>query len=197
MSAALSQPPRKTWTRREIEALEAAGLLAGTRLELIEGEIFDRMGQNPAHASAVCRLVMALASIFGLDRVRTQLPVEPAEAEASRSLPEPDVAVTRETEPAYRRRHPRAADVVLIAEVADSTVDYDVKRKGRLYARAGFPEYVVLDLTERELMVFTAPREGVYTEMRILRPGDVFKPMNTPDSGIPVAELFGESAGQA
>ncbi len=192
MPAALAQPPFKTWTRAEMDALDAAGLLAGTRFELIEGEIFDKMGQNPPHSSAVCRLVMALAAIFGLERIRTQLPVEPVEAEASRSLPEPDAAVTRESESAYRHRHPGATDVLMIAEVTDSTYDYDVKRKGRLYARAGYAEYLVVDLNERELLVFRSPREGIYTEIRVLRPGEIFCPMSAPEASIAVTELFAE-----
>ena len=173
-------------------ALDAAGLLAGTRFELIEGEVFDKTGQDPPHSAAICRQVVALAAIYGLDRIRTQLPVEPAEADATRSLPEPDVAVTREPESAYRHRHPGATDLLLIAEVADSTYDYDVKRKGRLYARSEFAEYVVLDLSQRELLVFHAPRGGVYTEMRVLRPGDTFCPLSAPESTISVAKLLAE-----
>lgn len=180
------------WTRAELDALDAAGLLAGTRVELIEGEVFDKIGQNPRHASAVCRLAALLTGVFGAKRVRCQLPVEPSETETSRSLPEPDLAVTVEPDPAYDQRHPGAVDVLLIAEIADSTYDFDVKRKGRVYARAGFGEYAVLDLAERELPVFRAPRDGLYTEIRVLRPGDVFFPMSAPESGISVAEMFAE-----
>jgi Uma2 family endonuclease len=188
--SAVAQPPHKTWTRAEIDALQAAGLLAGARLELIEGEVFDKMGQNPPHASAVCRFATKLAAVFGLDRVRIQMPVEPSVQEASRSLPEPDVAITRDGESAYRERHPGPGDTLLIAEISDSTYDFDVKRKGRLYARCGFGEYLVLDLSERELLVFRTPRDGVYTEIRVLRPGDHFYSLNQPNSGIAVSELF-------
>jgi Uma2 family endonuclease len=166
--------------------------LAGVRFELIEGEVFDKTGQKPSHSSAVCRLVMALATIFGLDRIRTQLPVEPSETDAPRSLPEPDIAVTREAEPAYRERHPGSQDILLIGEVSDTTYDFDVRRKGRLYARAGFIEYVVLDLSEREMLVFRHPRDGVYTEIHVLRPGEVFCPIGTPQSSISVSELFAQ-----
>lgn len=53
--AASHRPPLKTWTRQEIDTLEAAGLLADTRFELIEGEVFDKMGQDPPHSFAACR----------------------------------------------------------------------------------------------------------------------------------------------
>jgi Uma2 family endonuclease len=192
MAAAPAQPPLKTWTREELDALEAAGLLADVRLELIEGEVFDKSGQNPPHAFALCRFAALLIGIFGASRVRSQLPVEPADADAPHSLPQPDIAVTRESDSAYRTRHPRVADLLLVAEIADSTYRFDVKRKGRLYARAGFTEYVVVDLNERELLVFRALRTGVYTEMRVLRPGEFFHPLAAPEHAIAVAELLEE-----
>lgn len=188
--APLSQPPHKTWTRAELDALEATGLLADTRYELIEGELFDKMGQNPPHILAVNQMAALLSAIFGATRVRTQAPVELAETEAHRSLPEPDVAVTREINLAYGSRYPEAADVLLLAEISDSTYHYDTKRKARLYARAGFVEYIVLDLSDRELLVFQAPRDGVYTEMRVLRPGEVFRPLSAPEAEVAVADLL-------
>jgi hypothetical protein len=81
MEAVLPHPPLKLWTRQELEALDAAGLLTDTRLELIEGEVFDKRGQKPPHGFAVCRLAALLIHIFGANRVRTRLPVEPAAEE--------------------------------------------------------------------------------------------------------------------
>jgi Uma2 family endonuclease len=192
MSAALATPPHKTWTRAEMDALQAAGLLTGTRFELIEGEVFDKMGQKPPHATAVGALVEALAAVFGIDRVRTQLPVEPSEGDAVRNLPEPDVAVTREARRAYAHRHPGPADILLIAEVSDTTYEFDARRKGHLYARAEFPEYLIVHLSDRELLVYRSPRDGVYTEIRVLKHGDTFSPLSAPESSIAVAELFSE-----
>jgi Uma2 family endonuclease len=190
MAAAISQPPLKTWTRAELEALDAAGLLAGTRFELIEGQIFDKMGQNPRHAAAVSRLAAFLGDMFGNRRIRTQLPVEPARSDAPRSLPEPDLAVTREIDTAYESRHPEAADVVLIAEVTDTTYEYDTKRKAKLYARAGFQEYIIVDLNERELLVYQSPQNGAYTLIHVLREGNTYSPMAAPEKSLSVRELF-------
>ncbi|MEJ7605580.1 MAG: Uma2 family endonuclease [Bryobacteraceae bacterium] len=138
MSSALVELRHKTWTRAEVETLIAAGHFEGQRFELIEGEIFDKMGQNPSHAAGICRLVSALAAIFGLDQIRTQLPVEPGMRDAPHSLPEPDVAVTVESAAAYGKVHPRAGDIILVAEVSDTTYYFDTKRKAKLYARADF-----------------------------------------------------------
>jgi Uma2 family endonuclease len=196
MAAAISQPPLKTWTRPELEALDAAGLLAGTRFELIEGQIFDKIGQNPRHAAALSRLAAFLGDMFGNRRIRTQLPVEPAKPDAPRSLPEPDLAVTREIDTSYDSRHPEAADVVLIAEVTDTTYEYDTKRKAKLYARAGFQEYIILDLNDRELLVYQSPKGGVYTSIHVFREGDMYSPMAAPNKSVNVSELLPASRSQ-
>ena len=188
--ATLPHPPLKTWTRAEIEAVEAAGLLAGRRYELIEGEVYDKMGQNPPHASAIAALQYLLAAIFGVGCLRTQLPVEPSAADAPSSLPVPDVVVTRESYLAYRERHPGPADVVLVAEVADSSVLFDTKRKASLYARAGFADYVVVDLAHREVLVFRDPRDDNYRSVSVLHSGEDFIPLAAPQSRIPVAALL-------
>jgi Uma2 family endonuclease len=190
MAAAISQPPLKTWTRAELEALDSAGLLAGTRFELIEGQIFDKMGQNPRHAAAVSRLAAFLAEMFGYRKIRTQLPVEPASGDAARSLPEPDLAVTREIDTAYDARHPETADILLIAEVTDTTYDYDTKRKSKLYARAGFQEYLILDLNEREVLVYQSPQNGVYTRIHVLSEDKTYSPMAAPEKSVSVRELL-------
>jgi Uma2 family endonuclease len=190
MAAAISQPPLKTWTRAELEALDSAGLLAGTRFELLEGQIFDKMGQNPRHAAAVAILTEILTEFFGAGRVRVQLPVEPASPEASKSLPEPDLAITREPARKYTNRHPSADDILLIAEVTDTTYDYDTKRKSKLYARAGFQEYLILDLNEREVLVYQSPQNGVYTRIHVLSEDKTYSPMAAPEKSVSVRELL-------
>jgi Uma2 family endonuclease len=186
-----TEPPRKLWTRAELDAIYEAGLLADTKLELIEGELFDKMGQNPPHASAVMRVAMLLIEIFSASRVRPQLPAEPSPADAPNSLPLPDVLVTREPEPAYRKRHPGPGDILLLVEVADTTYIYDTKRKAKLYARAGFPEYLVLDLQASELLVFRSPRRGTYSQTLTLQRGDSYTPPGT-DKSIAISDLLAE-----
>lgn len=190
--SALAQPPLKLWTRAELEALEGTGLLAGTRYDLIEGEVLDKTGQNPPHAAALHILVAALIEVFGARRVRGQLPVQPAESDSVHTLPLPDVAVVREDATAYRNKHPGRADVLLVAEVSDSTVQFDSQRKARLYARAGFPEYVVLDLSRRELVVFLSPRDDAYSLIQVLRAGEKWHPLHAPESAIAVEELLSD-----
>jgi Uma2 family endonuclease len=186
----VTAPPLKSWTRSEVARIEAAGLFAGLRLELIDGQLFDKSGQTPLHASTVCGLAASLSELFGARRLRVLSPVEPAESDAETNMPEPDVVVTREADLAYRSRHPGVDDVILIAEVTDTTYDYDTKRKAKLYARAGYPEYLILDLNERELLVYRSPRGGVYTTIQVLREGDMYSPIAAPEQSISVRELF-------
>jgi Uma2 family endonuclease len=186
----VTAPPLKSWTRLEVDGIEAAGLFAGMRLELIDGQLFDKSGQTPLHASTVCRLAASLSELFGARRLRVLCPVEPAEIDAETNLPEPDVVITRETAVAYSLRHPGVEDVLLVAEVTDTTYDYDTKRKAKLYARAGFQEYIILDLNDRELLVYQSPKGGVYTSIRVLREGYMYSPMAAPERSINVSELF-------
>ncbi|MBC7927442.1 MAG: Uma2 family endonuclease [Bryobacteraceae bacterium] len=188
--SALDHPPHKLWTRAELDALDSTGLFADVRYELIEGEVFDKMGQNPAHATAVHILFAALIEVFGATKVRSQLPIEPNKGDSVHSLPLPDVSVLREDAVAYRSNHPGPGDVLLVAEVSDSTFPFDSQRKARLYARSGFPEYILLDLTRRELIVFRSPREDSYSLIQVLRPGETWSPLHAPEALLRVTDLL-------
>lgn len=131
-----------------------AGLFAGQRFELIDGDLIDKMGQNPPHASAI-RLCMALLmKIFGVDLVQVQLPIEVGENDRERNVPEPDLAVLSDVKADFARRHPDGKELALVVEVADTTVRHDTTTKRDLYARAGVPEYWVIDLNARRLIVY-------------------------------------------
>ncbi len=144
--------PRKRFTRSEVEAMEQAGLFAGQRFELIDGDLIDKMGQNPPHAIAIQRLLEIFVRLFGFQRVRGQSPMETT-ADRERSLPEPDVAVVREAKSDYGKRHPNGSETVLVIEVADTTLKPDLTAKRDLYARARVAEYWVVDLNGRRLIV--------------------------------------------
>ncbi len=145
--------PRKRFTRREVEAMLDAGVFEGQRFELIDGDLIDKMGQKPPHAFAIQRLQDLLILIFGATRVRVQLPMEAGAADREKSVPEPDLAVAKEAKYEYRDRHPSGAEMLLVVEVADTTIRPDLTRKRDLYANAGVREYWVLDLNGRRLVV--------------------------------------------
>lgn len=182
-------PSRKRFTREEARRMVELGLIAG-RYELIDGEIIDKMGQNPPHARTFKRLQAWLSTIFTLDLVRLQLPIEVAPEDQARSEPEPDVAVVAQDLAEYDSRHPRGDELLLVIEIADTSVTFDLSAKASLYARAGVPEYWVLDLNRRALVVHRAPEQGRYQNIRGFSADESTSPACRPDAAVPVARLL-------
>ena len=128
-------PRPRRWTVNECQQMERIGLLSG-HYELIYGEIYEQMPTNPPHILTVMLLAQWLSAIFGQMRVRQEKPVLlPGEDRR----PQPDVAVTREEATAYPDRLPGPDDLLLVAEVSDSILSFDLTMKARLYAQAGIP----------------------------------------------------------
>ena len=108
---------------------------------------------TPPHASGIQLCMEILVRIFGVARVRAQLPMEVGPSDRDRNEPEPDVAVVQEARADYRKRHPAGGETELVVEIADTSLASDLSMKRRLYARAGVPEYWVVDLNGRRLVV--------------------------------------------
>jgi Uma2 family endonuclease len=145
--------PRKRFTRSEVNEMLNTGIFAGQRFELIDGDLIDKMGQNPSHANGVRRCKALLERIFPSELVDVQMPIEAGPADREYSEPEPDVAVLAEKKPDFDHRHPNGREIALLVQVADTTLRHDAIRKRDLYARAAVPEYWVLDLNGRRLIV--------------------------------------------
>ena len=161
--------PRKRFTRGEVAVMLEAGIFAGQRVELIGGELIDKMGQNPPHATTIRRMTKFLAGIFGLDRVLVQAPIQVSGPDSQTSEPEPDLAVLSDfVADELESRHPNASELVLAVEVSDTTARFDATRKRDIYARAGLREYWVLDLNAETLLIHRKPTpEGQYAETRL------------------------------
>jgi len=155
-------------------------------MELIEGVVYDRPAQNSLHATAYCLVHEALRPVFlvaGYD-IRGQLPLALGED----SEPEPDIAVVRGGIRDFRDGHPTTA--VLVVEVADSSLLHDRKKKIPLYARAGIPEYWILNLIRRSLEVYREPLDTAYRSRAILRAGDAVSPLARPEVRVTVGDLL-------
>jgi Uma2 family endonuclease len=150
------------------------GLLApDARVELIEGEIIDMPPIGAPHASTVDVLTAWLVpAAIGRAHVRIQGAIRLGR----RSEPQPDVTVLRLREDRYSRSHPTGADVLLAIEVSDTTLRYDLERKGPLYARHGIPEYWVIDVAARRVHVLRAPRGGTFGETLVAESGVLHVP---------------------
>jgi Uma2 family endonuclease len=92
----------------------------------------------------------------------------------------------------YAARHPRPKDILLVIEVADSTIDYDREVKIPLYARAKIPQAVIVNLSAGIIEVYTKPFRGKYTESRELQRGQVLTIQKLPALTLTVDELLGK-----
>jgi Uma2 family endonuclease len=117
--------------------------------------------------------------------IRPQLPLTLADSE-----PEPDLAVVPTREEDAARRHPSSA--LLVIEISDSSVRHDLKVKARIYAKAGIPEYWVVDVQQRRIVVLRDPETaaGAYrTELTVSGDSSV-TPIAPPGPVVHVADLF-------
>ena len=148
-----------------------AGLLPpDARVELIDGEIIDMAPIGPAHASVVDQLSERLrVAVAALAIVRVQNPVQLGE----HAEPQPDLAVVRLSPDHYRERHPSGEDILLLVEVADTTVRYDSEVKIPLYAEHGIVEAWLLDLAGRRLICHRTPQSGRYTGVSVIEAADL------------------------
>ncbi len=181
-------PDRHLLSVHDFHRMGEAGILAGDdRIELIDGGLIDMAPIGSAHAGMVIRLNQRLTrALAGRALVSSQNPVRLDE----RSEPQPDIAVLRNRRDFYQESHPGPSDVLLVIEIADSSLEYDRDVKAPLYARHGVPEVWLVDLQARNVSIYRQPEGGAYREA--LRPGDTeaVAPALLPDLSIPLADFW-------
>ena len=183
------EPPRKKWTRREMQILEKTGLFEGERYELIDGELINKMGMNRLHALGIMAVVAALIRVFGVSRVQIQMPLDVAADDNPASEPQPDAYVTQRPAAEIKDGNPGSKDVALVVEVAGSSFQFDANVKARLYARAGIQDYWLVDLNQRRVLVHREPGEGIYRSVVAYYSGESFFPLGA-DVPVSVGELL-------
>ena len=164
-------PSAHRFTRDEYHRMAEAGLFRDERVELLDSEIITMSPKSSGHAFAVSRLMQLLVRKLGSTAiVRIQDPIVLDDW----SEPEPDVAVCDLVRDDYRHAHPRADQIRLVIEVAESSLAYDRTRKARAYATAEIPEYWIVDLVDRRVEILSGlDRETqCYRECRNALPGD-------------------------
>jgi Uma2 family endonuclease len=158
------------------------------RVELIEGELIQKAPSGPEHAGAVEGLTDSLVRLVA-DRasVRVGLPIRLGD----HSEPEPDLALVTRRQDRYRHAHPTAQDVLLLIEVAQSSLAFDRTAKLRLYAAQGIREYWIVNLPERCIEVCRAPQGDRYASVTRVTPGTALEPEALPGVILRVADLLG------
>ncbi|PKM10722.1 MAG: Uma2 family endonuclease [Gammaproteobacteria bacterium HGW-Gammaproteobacteria-3] len=140
-----------------------------SRLELIEGEILDMapIGSNHSgHLNRINKLFSKIIPDDVISSIQNPLPL------GDLSEPEPDFMLLKPNDDFYSSRHPNAGDVLLLIEVADSSLLFDQNQKLRLYARYNIPEYWLMNLNDSSLEVYRQPHGDCYGEKTTLRAGD-------------------------
>ena len=161
----LTRVPRRVKLRVEdYLALDEAGAFAGYgKTELLDGEIVYMNAQHRAHARIKSRLHLLIAAALLKADGHLEALVEGSVSMPPHNAPEPDIAIT--AEPEGDGLIPMAS-VALAIEVADSTLRNDLGRKQRIYARAGVPEYWVVDIANAVIHQMWRPSGNGYTERR-------------------------------
>jgi Uma2 family endonuclease len=182
----------RQWRRAEYERLVDLGVFRGEPIELIGGQLVVAEPQGAYHASAISAAEYTLRAVLPPGWiVRTQLPVSLDEE----SEPEPDLVVVPGRPADYRGTHP--ARPALAVEVAESSLEFDREQKGSLYARAGIPEYWIVNLVDRIVEVYREPEPDPtagygwrYRSLTSLTSPAVVAPLAFASSRIAVADLL-------
>ncbi|HVC93292.1 MAG TPA: Uma2 family endonuclease [Pirellulales bacterium] len=176
------------FTVDEYEQMVECGILSERdRVELIRGEILEKMPIGERHAGCVNHLNSLLAAAVGKRAVvAIQNPVIFPD-----SQPEPDVALLLPRDDFYKSVKPRPKDVLLVIEVADSTLDFDRDIKGAMYAQSGIQEYWILNLLDNCLEVHRQPQsDGTFRDVRTLPCGHSVEIATLPDVTVAVADVL-------
>lgn len=161
-----------------------AGILdADDHVELLDGVLVEMSPQGTPHGHAVRRLTALAAPVVAAAGL--ELSVQgPVDVGSPISLPEPDLAIAP---PAGPDEHPR--DPLLVVEMGATSLRIDLVRKARIYATGGVPEYWVLDVERRALVVHRGPRDGYYTDVRTVSEDEIVTAARL-DLAVPVASLL-------
>jgi Uma2 family endonuclease len=179
---------RKRFTADEYQRMGETGILTeDDRVELIDGEIVAMTPIGTRHNASVNRANRALVRAAGDDAI-----VQPQGSVRLDfySEPQPDLVLLRPRADFYASRHAGPDDILLVIEIASSSMDYDRDVKSPLYAAAGVPEYWLVDLNINVLWRFSSPERGAYRSVEQYQRGQSIAPVLLPTCLIDVDVLL-------
>lgn len=183
----------KRFTLSEYHRLTELGFFQeDDRIELIRGQIIQMAAKGTAHEVCLTRLLRELPKLL-LEQalLRCQSPITLIDD----SEPEPDFSIVRNREDDYLSAHPRAADVLLVIEISDSSLSYDQETKLPLYAESEISDYWILNLPENCLEAYSEPYqkptgEFGYRVKRIVLAGEAIALPHFPDQQLSLTKIF-------
>jgi len=164
------------------------GALEGQKMELVEGELINKMGKKRPHSNSLELLQRMLLGVFGR-RLNRETPIDVAPDDNPTNEPEPDLIVLKRDLSEFQE-NPRPGDVDLVVEIADTTLGFDRGIKARLYARAGIADYWVLDVNGRRMIVHRDPRDGQYQSVIAYGIDESVSPLAAPGAAFRVRDAF-------
>ncbi len=187
--ASTAETPERRITVEEFDRMWNSGIIGpDDRVELIDGRIVRREMMNAPHASIMARMTQRLNDALGeVAMIWAQLPFVAAE----RSKPVPDFALMKQRDDYYAGALPVPGDVIAVVEVSDTRLRFDRGTKLRLYAKAGIPEYWVVDVKKKTIEVYREPHELGYAPPAVAKKGERVSFAAFPDVAFSVDELLG------
>ncbi|MBI4902289.1 MAG: Uma2 family endonuclease [Acidobacteria bacterium] len=180
----------KLWTREEREVLEKSGLVDPRRYELLEGELVEKMPKNILHVRSMVLLMKWLISLFDAECIAQESPIDVSPEDNPTSEPVPDAIVLTQSIRTVTSQI-RASQLQIVFEVSDSSLAIDLGSKAKLYARGNIPEYWVLDVDKRRVIIHRRPVNGEYRSIEVFAERESVATLARPDSPVEAAELFG------
>ena len=174
----------------QYDRMVEAGVFSGKerqRIELIHGELRQMNPIGIRHSYVVDQLNEWSFQIFSQKEIHIRIQAT-LRIPASDSSPEPDLMWLERND---SQRHPEPNDVLLLIEVADDSLKYDLGEKAGLYAEAGIEDYWVIDLRKQSIHVHRKPQAGQYTDVVIVRDDEPAQSIRFPQATLTAKRLFG------
>jgi Uma2 family endonuclease len=175
------------FTVERYDAMIDAGIFdENDAVELIRGEIIPKMPIGDRLSACLMRLNEHLVQAIGKRAMfGIQNPIVFPDSE-----PEPDVSVVRRKDNYYADGKPRAGDVLLIIEFADTSLEFDREDKLPIYAEAGITDYWIVNLIDDVIEVYRDPAESKYDSSSLARRGDSLALLALPDVSVAVGDIL-------
>jgi Uma2 family endonuclease len=157
------------------------------RLELIRGEIIEMSPVGTMHADVIDRLMQWSITAVSQKPIRVRIQ-NPIRVPLDESEPQPDIVWAVEKN--YSKRHPEPHELLLLIEVADSSLATDRADKLILYAEAGIADYWIVNLIDKQIEVYRQPSGKSYESTTVHRGNDAVHPLARPEAALLPSRLF-------